>query len=475
MGERRWAALIVAAVVAVGVAWWGSGDGGHRERGAAGDRAGEEAEPGAGGRDAGGGGRSAPTDEPGGAAGDPAAGSPEGAAGTATGGGGAGGAGAAGDGGTGGVSPATPRAPGWRPIAAAPLAGRHAHSAVWTGREMIVWGGATRAGNAPVYFDDGAAYDPAGNRWRRLPESPLSERADHVAAWTGREMLVWGGHPGTETPYGPNEFVDGAAYDPGTDRWRPLPEFPLGPRYGARAVWTGRQLVVWGGSRSEEGEDPSRLSDGAAYDPAADRWTRLPPSPLPGRVAALAAPVDDGDVLFSWGLGAGNREEVGSARYDTTDRTWQALAPAPADGSPWCFDLAGCIGVDTGSQVVFAGEGLAYDQAADGWSVIAPSPFADPFRDGKAVAWTGNQVFLWGGGDYEAEQDAPPSRVAEGPAGAAYDPQADRWEPVDGAPIPPRARTRAVWTGAEVIVWGGESAHDKRAQYADGAAWTPPR
>ena len=333
---------------------------------------------------------------------------------------------------------------------------------------MIVWGGAWRAGEADIYLGDGAAYDPAADTWRMLPPSPLEPRSDHFAAWTGKEMLIWGGQPGVEILAG-NEFGNGAAYDPVTDRWRPMARFPLTPRYGARALWTGRLLVVWGGARAEDGDDPPKLSDGAAYDPAADRWIKLPDSPLAGRISPLASS-RGGVAFFSWGLGK-DHPEAGSASWDPASGKWSPAAPAPPTTTSWCFDLAGCVGVDTGRRVVFAGEGLAYDPAADHWSVVAKSPFADPFLDGKAIAWTGRQVVLWGGGRYETESDAYPSKVT--PGGAAYDPAADRWDPLPAGPLAPRARARAVWSGAEVIVWGGESAYDKRVQYADGAAFTP--
>src|SRR5207237_7802454 len=144
-----------------------------------------------------------------------------GGGGGAAGGGGAGG-GAAGGGGSGGgaggtgpivgsptdpgAGPARPK--GWRRLPAAPLRSRHGASAVWTGREMIVWGGAWRAGNASIWLDDGAAYDPAGDRWRRLASSPLAPRSEAVIAWTGKEVLVWGGQkPGSLSGFG-SEFDD---------------------------------------------------------------------------------------------------------------------------------------------------------------------------------------------------------------------------------------------------------------------------
>jgi hypothetical protein len=393
-------------------------------------------------------------------------------------GGSAGGGGTAGTGtgtGSGGGAQATPqpqRPPGWRILAGAPIKGRHSHSLVWTGKEMIVWGGAGRAGNAPIYLEDGAAYDPATDKWRKLPASPLNPRADHFAAWTGTEMLVWGGNPGRPTPFGNNEFMDGAAYDPATDKWRPMAEFPLAARFATRAVWSGAVLVVWGGARAEDGEDAPPLADGAAYDPAKDRWSVLPEAPLAGRLSPLAA-ADDGDVLISWGFSREPGQSLDGARFDPGAKKWSPVAPVPPTDSAWCFDLGGCVGVDAGSRIVFAGEGLVYDSAADRWAVVAKSPFADPFLDGKALAWTGNRVVLWGGGRYAGEAEAPPTEVPSDPAGMAYDPGGDRWTPLPPAPIASRARTRGVWTGAEFIVWGGEGTERERIQHADGAAWTP--
>jgi hypothetical protein len=77
----------------------------------------------------------------------------------------------------------------WTPIPPAPLSPRGFHTAVWTGTEMLVWGGST----AGRLFADGAVYDPAAGSWRSMPRAPLAPRTGHVAVWTGRELLVWGG------------------------------------------------------------------------------------------------------------------------------------------------------------------------------------------------------------------------------------------------------------------------------------------
>jgi len=77
---------------------------------------------------------------------------------------------------------------------------------------------------------------------------------------------------------------------------------------------------------------------------------------------------------------------------------------------------------------------------------------------------------LWGGGTTDSPGDQPPATVM--PGGAAYDPAADRWEALPAGPLSPRARTVAVWTGRELIVWGGEADYNHRANFDDGAALT---
>jgi N-acetylneuraminic acid mutarotase len=338
---------------------------------------------------------------------------------------------------------------------------------------MIVWGGAWRAGNASIYLDDGAAYDPAGDKWRRIATSPLGPRDQAYAAWTGKEMLVWGGHPGTQGRYGYDDFIDGALYDPAKDTWRPMATFPLGSRWGARAIWTGTHLVVWGGARADDPEDAPRLGDGAAYNPARNEWKKLPASPLSPRLEPLGAPWN-GSALLSWGYGQQNGPQPGSAVYDPSGSAWKPAASPPVATPDICLVAGGCIGVDTGRRVVFTGEGLAWEPSADRWSTIAASPFTDHALDGAARAWTGVRVMAFGGGIYQGSGDAPeppPAKIRSD--GSAYDPGADRWEPLPASPLGGRARAAAVWTGREFIVWGGEADYSHRAEFADGAALTP--
>src|SRR5205823_5833600 len=79
----------------------------------------------------------------------------------------------------------------WTPtsINLAPTA-RQSHTAVWTGSEMIIWGGTDPSSD----FNTGGRYNPSTDSW--TPTSTVNApaaRAFHTAVWTGSEMIVWGG------------------------------------------------------------------------------------------------------------------------------------------------------------------------------------------------------------------------------------------------------------------------------------------
>lgn len=230
-----------------------------------------------------------------------------------------------------------PAADQWRPMAAAPLTGRFGAAAAWTGKELLIWGGGEGGQTALINYNDGAAYNPQTNTWRTLAASPLSARSAITGAWTGTELVVWGGFAGEDNP-----LDDGGAYNPATDKWRTVSTSPLSAR-SASAQWTGKEVLYWGGGASKVS-----FNDGAAYDPATDKWRSLPESPLQPRRAFASA----------W-----------------TGREWLIWAGGPDN------------------SLVFYGDGAAYDPAENRWRDI-PSWNA---RFGPSGVWTGKAFITWGG------------------------------------------------------------------------------
>jgi hypothetical protein len=155
----------------------------------------------------------------------------------------------------------------------APLAPRRDPAAVWSGRELIVWGGWAGNQAASQAFADGAAYNPETGRWRGLAPAPLSARSAPVAVWTGREMVVWGGNDPARGRAG-NALLDGAAYDPVSDSWRRIASAPAGSaRSFGKAVLAQGRMVIGSGQDPTSGPRTASL---LVYDLARDRWQRLP-------------------------------------------------------------------------------------------------------------------------------------------------------------------------------------------------------
>jgi hypothetical protein len=240
----------------------------------------------------------------------------------------------------------------WHPIAPAPLAGRSLAAGVWTGREVLIWGGSDRAAT----FADGAAYDPATGAWRLLPPAPLSARAPVSTAWTGTELLVWG-----STSRDAPGVRDGAAFDPRANRWRTIAPAPVALNLAGwpspATVWTGRELVVVGALLDSNNASTRRHVTGLAYDPAADRWRRLPDVRLSAQATA-AAWTGRGVLAVDY--------DTRAAMYDPGQNAWRRLPGAPLEVCEAYPDVAA-----TGGAILAQGCGNAlWDGAAGRWVKI---------------------------------------------------------------------------------------------------------
>jgi hypothetical protein len=327
-------------------------------------------------------------------------------------------------------------------------------AAAWTGRQLVVWGGQAGDGTRQASAA-GAAYEPAADRWEVLPPAPVAGRLGTSAVWTGREVLLWGGQAGPQTI-----FADGAAYDPTSRRWRTLPAAPIGGRSEHQAVWTGREMIVWGGYTRCCPTD-SVIHDGAAaaYDPATDRWRRIAPVPPPwSGDDGTAVTVADGDRPMIWRRGR-------LAAYDPAADRWLEIPgalppPEPTPGEPTAPSTTGdpfAVGVAAGGDVLtWTGgptgrlEGVAYRTAAGAWRRTAP-------LDGQS----GAAVTAGGPGTIYAAAGQS-ARVLEYRIGD------DRWAELPLAPIPTRSAATLVWTGSDLLFWGGIG---DEGPEMDGATW----
>ncbi|MFN0130777.1 MAG: hypothetical protein ACKV19_29285 [Verrucomicrobiales bacterium] len=330
------------------------------------------------------------------------------------------------------------------------LHGRIFHSAVWAYPEMIVWGG----GSDHQFFNDGGLYNPVLDTWREVATTHgLSARWAHAAVWTGREMIIWGGRGSFAASDHKN---DGALYNPYTNTWRPmsLENAPEG-RSQMAAVWTGVEMIVWGGT----GDDGRCFNNGARYNPKTDSWTPLPLEQAP-EARCESAFVWTGDELVVWGgLLEGGSQSCGTGgRYSPQTDSWR---PLPVDGAP--ASARGLNAVWTGSEVLVWGgahlddgdalnigrqTGACYNPDTHSWQATALEK-APEGRLYHAAVWTGSEMLVWGGGD---------QREGHFTTGGRYHPDRRQWTSTASTGAPSgRGMATAIWTGEGMLIYGGST------------------
>ena len=320
---------------------------------------------------------------------------------------------------------------------------RSDHTLVWTGSEMIVWGGYD--GNSDV--NTGGRYDPATDSWTptSITNAPIG-RWLHTAVWTGSEMIVWGGGDGTH-------FLNtGGRYDPTNDTWVATSTIsaPEG-RVHHTVVWTGSQMIVWGGYNYTN----LRMNSGGQYNPSTDSWIATSLTKAPEARWDHTAEWT-GSEMIVWG-GTNNTTYLNTgAKYTSTDNSW---TPTSTAGSP--RGRIGHTSVWSGSEMIVWGgvdisstalnTGGRYDPTQDSWMGTTTTNAPDA-RTNQTAVWTGSEMIVWGG--YCC------SPTIDFNTGGRYNAGTDSWTATSIANAPfarssLQATNFAVWTGSEMIVWGG--------------------
>ncbi|BAO45597.1 Kelch repeat-containing protein [Thiolapillus brandeum] len=223
----------------------------------------------------------------------------------------------------------------WTPVTltGAPLA-RNYHSVVWTGLEMLVWGGEENCSGR--YSNTGGRYNPATDSWQQMSTvgAPV-ERSRHTVVWTGHEMIVWGGYNGSSVN-------TGGRYDPSADQWFPVSLVGApSARREHTAVWTGKEMIIWGG------REYTRTNTGGRYDPVTDSWTATNLLGATARTGHTA--VWTGNEMIVWGGSDGDLSNVG-ARYDPVTDSWVLIDSVAPEAR------AGHTAVWTGNEMIIWGE-----------------------------------------------------------------------------------------------------------------------
>ncbi len=89
---------------------------------------------------------------------------------------------------------------------------------------------------------------------------------------TRSDVIFWSCHASLGT-------CKGGRYNPGSDTWQSISVIGApSPRTNAAAVWTGTDMLVWGGFSSTLGH----LNDGGLYNPVSNTWRPMSAIGAPG-------------------------------------------------------------------------------------------------------------------------------------------------------------------------------------------------
>jgi hypothetical protein len=311
----------------------------------------------------------------------------------------------------------------------APL-GRVGHTAVWTGSEMIVWGGYFVVNDTEVFLDSGGRYSPETNSWIATTRTNVpAARRLHTAIWAAgpNAMIVWGGYYND----GVNDHFlkSGGIYDPALDSWGPwsslITQTPAA-RAGHTVVWTGDAMIVWGGFDSVAG---SNYSTGGMYLPGTMTWVSISNVLAPEARSEHSA-IWTGTDMVIWGgrahdFGQGDQYFNNGGRYSLANNRWSATSTSDA-------------------------------------------PSARAFH---SAVWNGTDMIVWGGSYYDGSTLAN----VYFNSGGKYDPLRDHWSETNTENAPAgRTGHNVAWTGVYMLVWGGFSFDGVTATYYnDGAKYAP--
>jgi N-acetylneuraminic acid mutarotase len=329
----------------------------------------------------------------------------------------------------------------WTPTSVTNAPGaREYHTTVWTGSEMIVWGGEDINGDL---VNTGGRYNPSTDSWTAtsITNAPAARQA-HTAVWTGSEMIVWGGNHFVFPYY----FNSGGRYNPSADSWTVTSTINApAARNGHTAVWTGSEMIVWGGN-----DDNGRFRTGGRYNPSTDSWTATNPNAPQGR--DLATAVWTGSEMIVWG----GEDFVGTffntgGKYNPGTDSWLPTSTINAPAG-----RAYHTAVWTGSEMIVWGgtnistileTGGRYNPSSDTWTETNTIGAADA-RLYHTALWISSEMIVWGG--YASGADSN--------TGGRYNPGTNSWIATSLTNAPAgRSFHTAVWTGNEMIVWGGRN------------------
>ena len=278
------------------------------------------------------------------------------------------------------TSPPLRSASAWRPLPSLPTARQNMASTVLDGTVWVV--GGLEKGSVGSRRVEG--YDPVINSWKSGPDLPVRLHHEMVVTYKD-ELVVIGGW----IPKGSDQsaVVSDEVFALRAGKWVKLPSLRR-PRAAGAAVVVGDRIVVFGGQADDRLVDDTEIFDGK-------RWSAGTKIPIPREHLAAAS-----DGRFAYAVGgralSSAKNSPALERYDPAADRWQRLPDMPTPrgglGAALVSGHLVALGGETPTDVL--GQVESYDIASKTWSRAAS--MRTP-RHGIAVSAIGRTLFALGG------------------------------------------------------------------------------
>ena len=271
-----------------------------------------------------------------------------------------------------------------------------------------------------------------------------------TSIWTGSEMIVWGGNDVSVM------LATGAAYNPATDTWRPIAIAPEG-RSRHSAVWTGSKMFIYGGRNNSGFGKPT--SPFLVYDPATNSWSSEGTTGAPAVVEWTTAIWSGSEIVVYGGKlidVVGQVFTNAAYAYNPTTRIWRTLASGPKSLSGhtavWTgyeMIIVGGSTVDNFNIKASNSSIFVLDPINNYWATLpyyAPG-IAELSQTGTGVVYIGNSIYAVCAYDSQLINSNRILKFAAGVSTTFYNYKLA--QPAHNCDY-----TNAVWTGSEILAWG---------------------